>query len=208
MSDLIMEADEALKQERLFQFWAENRAIIITFIVCTIIGTGLASGYKSWNKSQRESDTQAALTIINHSTFPDNVAGQDLNLSPNMDTLVKLTAAGQYIGFEDLDTAREIYKTIPDNANRELSDLANLFTARLDGETPKSLKDSDTPWQYYAYLDQSLSLADQNDYAGARTALKPVLDGKTLPPTLYQRARALDMVFAIKAQQYASDKAE
>lgn len=202
MSDLLMEADEALRQERIFKFWHEHRSLIITFIIFTILSTAAISAYRAWDKAKTEESTRNAMMVLNDEAFPDVITDDLPAIRPNLEAIVKLKAGGDYIAFQDLDSARAAYESVPDNAATELKTLSALLLSRLKGEKASSdVFDDDTPWHYYAHMDEALRLADQGKFKEARATLNIIREAKTLPPTLYQRAEALDMVFAVKAEQ-------
>ena len=85
MADVFQEVDEMMKQERVEKFWKENGRWIIAFVVLTILGTALMSGYKSWNKSVQEKQTGELIAFLDAEDFPngldDAIKDYDIDLT-------------------------------------------------------------------------------------------------------------------------------
>ena len=80
MSDLLMEADEALKQERIFKFWHEHGKSIIAFMVMTVIATGALSAYRSWDKNVRSQQTTQILDLLDQEDFAQSLNPNELDV--------------------------------------------------------------------------------------------------------------------------------
>ncbi|HBR69002.1 MAG TPA: hypothetical protein DEA55_06475, partial [Rhodospirillaceae bacterium] len=61
MVDILEEADEALKQEKLEKLWQQHGGSIIAVMVAIIVATGANAGWKSWNQSVNGKQTDALL---------------------------------------------------------------------------------------------------------------------------------------------------
>ena len=216
MSDLLMEADEALRQEKIMTFWKDNASMILTFVFFTVLATAVMSAYRAWDKKVKESGTAAAFFILDDSAFPDNVADQELNMRDDLAALVQLTAAGEYINLDEPDTAHTTYQNILDNysPSQELEQLALLMKERTNTDSSKFIPESrataalleqeDSPWHSLALIDIAVEYAtSEQNYSKAREYLNTVLNIKALPPTLYERAQALDNIYAVKEQREA-----
>lgn len=213
MSDIFMEADDALRQERMMKFWQENGMAIILFVVLTIVATGAISAYRAWDKSVREENTKVAMTTIENIDFPYSLEGADLGVRPNMEAIVHFVGAGQAVDLDDPEYSLSLYRSVPENAEGTFTEMADLLAARIDkpeaGQVTQDLErimnDDKSPWQSLAHMDAALSYARAENYAAAREHLAAVLDRADLPPSLYERAAALDMMYSIQAGQKAAE---
>lgn len=218
MSDLLAEVDEMMRQERMVKLWKEHGNTLIAIIVAIILGTALSAGYKSWNKSVKESGTAALITALDDPSFPANISAEELEMRPGLKGLGLLSAAGTYLSEGKTDEALELLtqmeadKSIPD----DLRDLAIISAVRIQAaqeEPPADLterlstitKNSKSPWRYHAHLESAVILAThQQKYAEAIEHLNAITDTPNLPASLYNKARALDRVYALK--QYEESK--
>ena len=216
MSDLFIEVDEALKQERLEKLWKEYGGLLLSFLAMIILGTAANAGYHSWVKHRNYKQTNLYLDVV---TKEDVTADSLLALLPDMTdgmkAVVSMRAAGIALENGNTDKALGIYKNIEADPaqlkqNPLLHALAKYMVTNLDTELDtqdkiKRLKataaEKDNPWTYNALLDAALLEASQNkNYAGARSYLaKIIADNSKAPQGIKQKAVSLDILY--QAQQ-------
>ncbi|MCF8495621.1 MAG: tetratricopeptide repeat protein [Alphaproteobacteria bacterium] len=210
MVDLLREADEALKQERVMRFWKENGRTVLAGMILAVLLTGALSAYRAWDRSVKSEQTDRTLALVDAEDFPRNIDSADLDLRPGLRGLVWLTAAGAHESKGKTTEARALYeKTVKDKAVPEdLRSLASLLGARLqtaEGQA-ESLQElnalatnSSDPWQAPAILETAALMAKEGDYAGALEKAESVRDTEGLPESLRGRAGALAQVYALRA---------
>lgn len=211
MADVFQEVDEMMKQERLEKFWKENGSWVIAFVVLTILGTAVISGYKSWDRSVKEKQTAELIAILDAPTFPENVKQEEVSdFRPALRAIANLSAAQSYQNNNDAENALKLYQAVAEDSgiSEQMRDLAVVMAARLDAtksvdeklETLKSVYSSSTsPWRYHAYMDAALLQAhEKQDYEAARQLLANVSAGEAAPASLKENAKKLDHVYAVK----------
>jgi hypothetical protein len=212
MADIFAEVDEAMRRERVEKFFKENGKMIITFVVMTIIATGVVSAWRKWDASVRQRDTAALIELMDSADFPENINTAELDMRPGLRGIGFLTAASSYLKENKPEEALALYQKASGDSSipHDLRQLAILMSVRLKTESvaqaQKDLegiwKDNGSPWRYHARLEAAVLAAHQgNDYSAARTHLAAILDSKEMPESLVGKARALDHVYSLKQQQ-------
>ncbi len=221
MADLFREVDEAMRQERIEKFWAENRIYIIGFVLGTILLTGLISGYNSWNNSVKEKQTALLVALQEAPEYPANILeAEKLKMRAGLRGITQLQAAGTFLDQDKRDEALTLYervgedKKLPDEFRhlgilmsvRLLSnDEAQDGNALLDKLSPV-LKANKSPWNAHARLEAAVINAHKlSNYTNALAHLNAVQDTKNLPDSVYERARALSHLYAIEQKQTSSE---
>lgn len=218
MSDIFAEVDEVMKQERLEKIWAQYGNLILTFIIGTIVLTGAVSGYRSWDNSVKEKQTEVLSTVLAAENFPDNVDVTALELTGDVRAVALMTAGSQALNGETPDAARAavFYKAVADDASisAEFRGLASLMVARLSGEEVGDAvplyeaiyNNEKSLWRYHAALDLAALYAhEKGDLVKAREYLAVIIGApaQTVPPSLVRRAESLDHVYAVRQSQSA-----
>lgn len=214
MSDLLEEVDEIMRQERMIALWKQHGNTFIGVIVAIILGTALVSGYKAWDENTRHNDTAQLVALTESPDFPANIKDAKLDMRPGLKGIAILNAAGTLAAEGKQEEARTLFdqasndKSIPD----QIRDLAILSTVRLKGEeTSAQVKEKlksvwsnkNSMWRYQARLEAAVIEAADKNYAVAREHLNVILDAPALPETLYNKARTLEKIYALK--QYKQD---
>lgn len=219
-TELIHEVEESLRQEKLAQTWKEYGPYIIGGIVISILLTGFISGYRAWTHKTAIQQTTAIVEAL--ATENKSAALADIipSLTDGRRGAAFLTQAGLLIKDGKKEDALTVFqnaskdKTIPDIYRQ----LATLMAVRLQSDIKAGVQtdtdammtaltplmnDKSSPWRWHAYIQAAIiSAHDLNDYEQARTYLRPVLDsGTNIPPSLMERARALDHVYSLAMAQ-------
>ncbi|MBX2834105.1 MAG: hypothetical protein KTR28_03940 [Micavibrio sp.] len=212
MSELITEVEEAIRRERAQKFWTTYGSYLIGAILFIILATAAYAGYDSWSEKKRLDQTEILLSAREAADYPANVIGSELNLNPNLKTILQLDAAAQLLNQDNSDEALALYKKAADNesAPEELRQLAAMMVARLqskpsEGEAQNFLSnlesiasDSKSPWRYHAMLETAAY--QKNVIGDSENAIKMLEEIQTLqqaPPTLKERAKALAHVYSL-----------
>ncbi|PJB70984.1 MAG: hypothetical protein CO093_06325 [Alphaproteobacteria bacterium CG_4_9_14_3_um_filter_47_13] len=214
--ELIHEIKDAIAQDRLERFWKEYGSYIIAAAVLTIMLTALLTGWRSWNTKINITQTDAIIEALDDTDKTAALESIKDDMRPGRRVIAELTAAGLLLEADQKEDALQHYQTVA--ADRKVDpvfrDLALLMAVRLEGDREQSTpadarnlleklqplwSDSSNPWQYQAHLQAAMILAhDFKDYAQARDHLAVIMTAETVPPTLTQRAQALDHVYNLK----------
>jgi hypothetical protein len=216
MSDLIIEVDEAMKQERLEKLWKEYGGILISFLLMLILATAANAGYHAWIQHRNYKQTNIYMDVL----AKDNPSADDLlailpQMTDGMKSIVSLRAAGIALENGNTEKALTIYRTIDaDETQKEhnpmLSTLAKYIITGLDKDMSLEDKiknyetlasDINNPWRYNALLDAALLQATQNkDYSKARGYLAKITGADSIASKgMKQKAQSLDILY--QAQQ-------
>ncbi len=211
MSDLIIEVEEAMKQERLEKLWEKYGSLLISFLLAIVLGTALNSGYKSWKTSKNEKQTAIYMSALEK----ESLTSEDLlkitpDLHGNFRAMAELQAAGLALDSGETDKAIELYKTIANAsyANNDFSALAAYMVVNHSTDIEAAdkiaqleiIQANDTnAWRYHAMLDLALIYAnDVQDYSKARTYLSSIIASTTAPQSLQKKAQSFDLIYATK----------
>ena len=209
MSDLFVEVDEALKQEKLEKVWQQYGGLLIAFLAALVLGTATNAGYKSWAKAQNEKQTSVFLSVIDQD---DYTADELLAITPKLNDdfagLAQIHAAGLLLKDRQTTKAVEIYKQVPESS--ELYGMAQymIVTHSEDIKAEDKLAkleeigaDESNPWHYHALLDYAVLQANHaNNFKAAREKLFVIINADDAPQTLRQKAQSLHILYA--AQQH------
>lgn len=209
MSDLFLEVDEALKQERMEKLWKEYGSLIITLIIFVILATAAYAGYKNWNENVKTTQTTKLLEAKN-SANPQALLNLAPDLRPDLATIARLRAAELLIQEEKLDEAKNLYGDIAnnkkiDNRFKKLAQLAQLRLMEQD-QAKEALdglealaNDETNPWRHHARLEAALVQVHKfQNYKAAREHLAVLLSTNPIPPTLSQKANSLDLLYKMQ----------
>ncbi|GJL85480.1 MAG: hypothetical protein DHS20C02_12550 [Micavibrio sp.] len=225
MADVFAEVDEALKQERLEKLWADYGKWIIAAIVAIILGTAASSTYRSWNESVQIKQTNAVLEALDAEDMPAALTQASENVRPGLRGIALLTAAGTLISEDKPDEALALYEKAADDSAipAELRDLAIIMSVRLGADKKDAQEKKDTflsrlqsvssnaksPWRFHAHLESAVILAHFSQaYKAAQAELDIILETPQLPETLYNKARALKHVYALRDHENSKVKSE
>jgi len=212
MSDLLVEVDEALKQERLENLWHKYGGFIIGFLVAIILGTAANEGYKSWNKNQELKQTNIYLDAIEkNDATPESIIKASTRLNNNgLKGLAKMHAAGLTIENNNIEAALAIYRNIESSkdSDQTAQNIAKYMVTNLDNSLSADQKhsryealinDKNNPWRFHARFELALLEAhDAKNYKEARKHLEVILKEDLVAQTLKQKAKSLEIIYAAK----------
>lgn len=222
-NDLINEIEEAVRREKLEKAAKEYGPYVIAGCVIAILITALTAGWSSWQLRSNAAHT-AALLAAAESANPARTLGEAAErLGADQAVVARLAAAGMHMENNQTGEALAEFRLAAgmNKAPALLRDLALLQTVRMEwdagsAEAPALLarlaplaNDNKNAWQAHAQvLSAVITAHGLNDYAAARKWLAPVIARKdALPPSLLQRARALDHLYSLKSAQKTTDEA-
>lgn len=211
MSDIFIEVDEALKQEKLENIWQKYGGFFIGFLSVIILGTGANAGYQSWQTTRNATQTDLLFSVINAPDFTaDNLKNISQDLQPALQSIANIHAAGLFVENGEYQKAIEIYKSIEENINADptISQLAYYMVTSISTDLSTNDKISrlnnmidnkDNPWRYHAMMDAAITQATLlKDFKTARRHLAQILENSETPKTLKQKANSLDILYALK----------
>jgi hypothetical protein len=215
-NELITDIQETIKREKLEKFWTENRAYIIACIVLSILLTGAMSGYRSYSEKAAMAGTRLYLDALKQEDKAAALIAAAPKLRPAQRALAELTAGGQLADEGKFDEALTQFQALADakGAPKVYRQLGTLMYVRISWARDTDKKDADawlarlepiwsdngSPWQWHAHFEAAQILAaGKQDYAAARRHLTGLIGNADLPPSLSERAKALDHVYALKA---------
>lgn len=206
MSDLLAEVDEAMRYERIEEFWKKYGTLVVAAIVLIIGTTATISFYQHWNQGVKLEQTEQVLTLVDGQNFPQNVNPEALDMRPSLKAIVLLRAGEAYLIDEDQENANAMFAAvIADPAiDQDFKQIAQINTAKLvpfaEADTDalsQIMNDKNSPWRYHAALELALVQAGQNDYLAALDSVNIVLDAN-VPETIRSRAQSLAHVYGLQ----------
>ncbi|MGB4056485.1 MAG: hypothetical protein WBK77_00165 [Alphaproteobacteria bacterium] len=218
MTDIILETEEMMRQERMAKLWKENGKTLIVFIVMTVIATGVISAWRTWDAGVKAKGTDQILTLLEDKNFPDNIKDAKLDMRPGLRGIALINGAQTYLDQKKTAEAIALYaKAADDNAvPGEIRDLAVMMQARLtkDAQNDEALmkkldavtKTSNSPWRAHAALEAAALQAEKKDIPAARKYLAGIMEQKNAPDALYKKAQALDHIYATREKTAPIDK--
>lgn len=219
MSDVFAEVQEAIKQEKLENFFKNYGGYVLAFALALVLGTAANAGYRAWKEDTTREQT-AKLAPVLLANDPVELEKMAEDMTAGLDVIAMLQAAGVYLQQGKPAEALKIYAALAskrgvDDAYKQ---LAAFMVIRLDPSVPAQAKleklhkisgDEKNPWRNHARLSAALILAhDLGQYADARTYLADLIQRSDVPDTLKQKATSLDVLYALKAQVEGKDQPE
>lgn len=221
---LIRELEESVKQDRLNKLWADYGSYIIGGAVIIVLATAFFSFYGSYTAKQNAHNTRLMLEARESENAAERLTAIAEEFKPGQRSLALLMAAGRYVEDGAYDKAIRAYKDI-EESNRVpdlYKDLGTVLAVKAEWgfaeDKPEAsqllarlkpvMTDMNSPWRWHALVQAALIAAhDQADYEQARKYLAPVVEQTDLPPSLTERARALDHIYSLKqAEQNDQEK--
>ncbi len=212
MTDLIVEVDEAMKQERLQKLWQSYGGFFIGLIAILILGTGANAGYEHLKSQKNIAQTDIYVNaIVDAEPTAENLAATSEKMEKTpLKTITQIHAAGLALKNGNKEQAIALYPA-QEQTNPALQSLSQLMaitqnTSTSTEEKLNSLKplydDENNPWRFHAYLEAALINAHQlEDYQNARLQLKQIIDASNIPQTLQKKAQSLEILYALKQSQ-------
>lgn len=223
-NDLIHEVEESLRQERIERLWKEYGPYIIAGVVLAVLLTGIMSGWRTWQEKTNMAATTALITAFDGeaSGVPAAVDKIMPSLKGGQRAAADLTLAGMLMSDGKAAEALKRYQAVAsDKAAPDVyRDLAELFAVRLEWSMKPDkagaegflkrlapmVADDKNPWRGHARIQAALIAAHAlSDYFTAQEYLNPITRAQPseFPPSLKERAKALEHLYAL--QQVQSD---
>ena len=212
MSDLFIEVDEALKQERLEKLWKKYGGFLIGFLILIVLATATHAGYNAWIQHRNFKQTNLYLDIVSKQTAsPDDLLAILPKVTTGMRTVISLRAAGLALEQNSEEQALSIYQTIESDKaqqkeNPDLVSLAKYMATNLDKEMSTTdkisryetiSKEENNPWRYHALLDAAVLEATQNNnHKKANDFLSQITEmNSSAAQGLKQKAQSLNILY-------------
>ncbi len=202
MSNIFVEVDEAMKQERIEKLWQRYGGFFIGFLAIIIIGTAANAGYSSWKLAKHAKQTDLLLSANDKAYISKDLQGglRDIN---------ELNIAASLIEQNKQAQALEHYNEVAKNSNNDnaIKQLASYMAINISRDLSAEekiakleviLSNKDNPWRYHGALDAALIEANINhNYSKARSYISIILNNSDIPKTLQQKAQSLDILYSL-----------
>lgn len=190
MDQLIQEVDDALRAERIQNFWRKSGRYII---VLSVLILGLTAGYVAWRSHNEQQQAQWTDILIKAQEHIDSEETEDAiellaRTSPAMEgtlqTMSYLWLAQLYLQQGDIDKASTISKNISTLDTRGAYSDYNTILA-----TPHTHTTMPATSPFYSLLQEenALALLHAGKTGEAITALKTLEKDATTPATMQAR---------------------
>jgi hypothetical protein len=218
MSEVMDEINEELRQQKLEQFWKENRNWIIASIILAILTTAGITWWRGWNNQQNLKATTQLLDI-SKANDPKALTEYAATARLNHAVLAKFLAAGMHVKQGNAARATEIYDEIAGmrGVDRPLRDLAALLSCgqRLGTDDPKKLHaelgelaGKKGPYRFTALEMDALVSARENKLQDAVEKLETISMSAEAPGDARMRAATLREFYAASATGAAPKKGD
>lgn len=219
-NDLVREVEDSIRQEQLQTFWKEYGPYLVGAAVLAVLLTAAVAGWRGWTGRIHAGETTALLQALDTKEAPAALEKAEAELTGGRRAAAGITAAGLLARDGKQKEAADRYRATAQDGDvpRDFRQFALLMAVRTEWAMEKDGKDDvdsaaqgfldslqtvwsdeSSPWRWHAFIQAALILAhDRQDYAQARRMLDPVLAAQGLAPSLAERARALDHVYALK----------
>lgn len=222
MSNLLLEIDEAMRWERIEKFWKANGNMIIAFVLLTVLGTAIYSGYQAWNDHVRSRETAKLLALVEDPQFPANAETAVSGLKGSLRGIALMNAGASYLKDNKNAEAMKSFAQAANDASvsPDIRQLALLMRARLLAQEEKPVEDplealmplvqdQESPWHAFALLEGAALAAERNkDYARAQDYLSQIINSENLPESLVAKARALSQIYSVKDKTASSGETD
>ncbi len=211
MADLLVEVDEALKQERLEKLWKQYGGFFLGLIAAIIIGTAANAGYYHYKEKKAHEQTELYLSaVVEDSRTADDLLAVSEKLDPTLAALAKFQAAGLLAKDDDKTAAINLYASIENDNNAPESikfaafymhtNLSEAMTADEKLARFETILGQKTnPWLFHAHLEAALILANEKqDFTKARTHLDAIMKDTNVIQSIQKKAQSLDVLYKLK----------
>lgn len=221
-NELIHDVEETLKREELEKFWKDYGAYVIAAIIGIIALTAALSGWRSYAHHINTAQTStllAAMDTDSADALAKSLGGALPSLKGGPKAMAYLGDAGALYQAGRKEEALAVYQKAASDGNlpAEWHDLSVLLAARLqwaleDGKKEGSAKallsslaplagNEKSPWHFHALLlSAQIAAHGTGDYNLAHKNLSAIQQAPDdIPPSLRERAKALDHIFSIRA---------
>ena len=203
MSDIFKEVDEALKQEKVEEFWKKNGNLIIFVIILIIGGTGAFTFYNNWLNSDREKKTEIVLDLYQKN--PEFNEARLSELNPDQKSLAEFFLARDYLEKEEFSEAFSAFEAIRTNTSVDMNlrGLAAYYARNMilnkqvEGDLNSITLDRPSIWDGHLNLQTAVDLGSrQEKYEDAIAMLNLVISrADPSSDSLRQQAEQLKYVY-------------
>lgn len=209
MSELMAELEEAVKRERLENFWKRYGNFILFAVLAVILGTGGFTAYDGWKDGQKQAQTDRLLAAID-TADPVKLVEASASMDAGLAAIAKARAAAAYMTRNEESKALPLYQEIAKTESypKEFRNLGAFMAAKLTRkEKPAEAitafeamsADVNNPFRFHAHIEAALLLVHtQQDFASALKHLDLVLAEKEMTKDLRVKAEALRVVYSLK----------
>jgi len=214
MADILDEAQQELKQEKMDLLWQENRAFIIGSIIFAIL---LTAGLSFWKNHtyQAQIDATTGYYQAFKSNDIDTILGYADTVRGDHAALARLSAAGILFKKDRGEEAIKQLQAVQLNgkADKIYRDLASILEAShlLNAADPAAIEkkllplSSGSTWSMMAQELLAVLAARQDDFDKALRIFDNLLQKPELPQDMRSRVEKLSALYAIKkAEKTAS----
>jgi len=214
MSDFMKEIEDDLRQQKLEEFWKENRAWIIGGIILAIASTAGITWYRSWSYQQNITQTASLLQIQDADDANKLTTYADAS-DKNHATVARLLAAGLHAKNGESARAVEIYDQIANSfgVDSALRDLAHVLSLgqRLNKDDPAKLHKEISPltaegsaFRFTALEMDALVYAREGKLKEAADKLEIISAAPNAPDDARTRAMTLHELYVASSNEAAS----
>lgn len=207
MADILDEAQQDLKQERLEQLWRENRNFIIGSILFAVLLTAALSYWRNWTY-QAQIDATTGYYYAFKSNDVDTILTYAASAKGDHAALAHLSAAGLLFQKARNDEAVKQLQAAQGakGADKLYRDLAAVLEAShlLHAADPAALEkkllplSSGSAWSLTAQELLAVLAARQQDYGKALRIFDNLLQKPELPQDMRDRIEKLGALYAVK----------
>lgn len=223
---LLREAEEALAQERLQNFWRENGKTIIGMAIMLVIGTAAGSAWRAWRAHENAQSTAILLSATSPTqqaqTTPEQFAKSRAALTKGQNALGALIDASLQMDKHGKDKAakqtalQSVFGASVDKLPSDPWEWLNAWAGvrlQLD-DTTKDAKALESkliqlagaqkgnPLAALAYIDAAVLVGERNhDAAGALTHLKAAQDAAGDGTSLNGLIEELTHIYTVVAEE-------
>lgn len=208
MSDILLEIDEALRNQRIKQLWEQYGQWIVGVIVAVILATAIGAIWHAHVTKKLEEQTAELLTILQNEAESGDTLEKLAALEPQtrapLNAVVSLYRGQKLEQGGDTVAAQNIYEAIVNNTKAEAitRDLARVHYVRLglvndDADFDKLLAVIDPVTKPRAAFKgtalelKGLILSKQGKTAQANELFTALSNDETVPTSLRNRAKTL-----------------
>lgn len=215
MSEIFQQVEDDIRQQKLKEFWVENRAFIIGGIALAIVGTGALSFWRHYDLKQDLAKTANLIEAVKTAdttkiaTFASDVGG-------NHAMIARLNEASLLVNRKQEDAALAVYNEIAgmrgvDSLYRDMARL-NALHLKLDRDMDAKALDAlhaeadaltseKSLWRYSALEAKALIFARQAKFADAAEILAKIAGDAMAPQDLRARAMTMRELYAASAEK-------
>ncbi len=221
MADIFSEVDEELRQEKIKEFWDENKYFIIGSILAAIIFTAIFVAWQDWKYKTNMQKTAELYNILDARDV-EGLVKYAKNSNAENSVIANFVATSVYINRREEEKALNLLKTIQENRNIDkiYRNLASLIEAKLllnsDNDKQlaniekklKLLSDKNNIWHFSAQETLMLLASKRKDYPQAVKIANLLINMPNIRPNSKERILKLKKLYEIKIAMLENSKKE